>query len=50
MRAGGHCAYPLADRLGVEGAVRASLYIYNTTEEVDFFLDALREIIRYKLL
>jgi cysteine desulfurase/selenocysteine lyase len=52
VRAGGHCAYPLAHRLGLgtDGTVRVSFYIYNTVEEVDGFLDALREIVRYKLL
>jgi cysteine desulfurase/selenocysteine lyase len=50
VRAGGHCAYPLTHRLDVTGTVRASVYVYNTIAEVDFFLDALREIISYKLL
>jgi cysteine desulfurase/selenocysteine lyase len=50
VRAGGHCAYPLTHRLHVAGTVRVSLYLYNTAQEVDDFLEALREIIRYKLL
>jgi len=50
VRAGGHCAYPLTHQLRVAGTVRVSLYLYNTTQEVDDFLEALREIIRYKLL
>jgi cysteine desulfurase/selenocysteine lyase len=50
VRAGGHCAYPLTHRLHVAGTVRVSLYLYNTAGEVDDFLEALREIIRYKLL
>jgi cysteine desulfurase/selenocysteine lyase len=50
VRAGGHCAYPLTKRLQVAGTVRASMYLYNTLDEVDDFLDALREIIVYKLL
>lgn len=41
VRAGGHCAYPLAARLGVEGTIRASPYVYNTLQEVDRFLDVL---------
>jgi cysteine desulfurase / selenocysteine lyase len=45
VRAGGHCAYPLAARLGVEGTVRASPYIYNTPEEIDRFLEAVRDIV-----
>jgi cysteine desulfurase/selenocysteine lyase len=50
VRAGGHCAYPLTQRLGVAGTVRVSFYVYNTVEEVDYFVAALREIIDQKLL
>ena len=50
VRAGGHCAYPLTHRLGVRGTVRASSYIYNTIQEVDFLVSALQEIIDYQLL
>ncbi len=49
VRAGGHCAYPLADRLGVEGTVRVSFYIYNTKDEVDRFLEVLDDIVRRRL-
>ena len=50
VRAGGHCAYPLAHHMGVPGTVRVSFCVYNTLAEVDLFLDALQEIIHYKLL
>lgn len=50
VRSGGHCGYPLADRLAVEGTVRASFYIYNTEDEVERFLEILKDIIRNKLL
>ena len=50
VRAGGHCAYPLAAHLGVAGTVRASFYLYNTTEEVDYMLATLDEIIGHRLL
>lgn len=50
VRAGGHCAYPLSNRLSKEGTVRASFYIYNTMEEVDRFLKVLDNIARQKLL
>lgn len=49
VRSGGHCAYPLADRLGVEGTVRVSFYIYNTRGEVDRFLEVLDDIVRRRL-
>ena len=49
VRSGGHCAYPLADRLGVERTVRVSFYIYNTRDEVDRFLEVLENIVRRRL-
>jgi cysteine desulfurase/selenocysteine lyase len=50
VRAGGHCAYPLAARLGVDGTVRASPYIYNTVEEIERFLDVLRDIVANRIV
>lgn len=50
VRAGGHCAYPLAQRLGITGAVRASFYIYNTVEEADSLVEELQEILDHRLL
>ncbi|GAB7013073.1 SufS family cysteine desulfurase [Halolamina salina] len=41
VRAGDHCTQPLHDRLDVPGSVRASFYVYNTTEEIDRLLDAI---------
>ncbi len=41
VRAGHHCAGPLMTRLGVPATARASLYLYNTTEEIDRLADAL---------
>lgn len=46
VRAGGHCAHPLARRLGVAGTVRVSPYIYNTSEEIERFLEVLEGIVR----
>ncbi|WP_289769044.1 aminotransferase class V-fold PLP-dependent enzyme [Muribaculum intestinale] len=42
VRTGHHCAQPLMHRLGVEGVVRASFAMYNTRDEVDAFITALR--------
>jgi len=50
VRSGGHCAYPLAERLGVQGTVRASFYLYNSIAEVDRFLNVLEHIVRLRLL
>ena len=42
IRAGHHCAKPLMRRLGVAATARASFYLYNTREEVDRLVDAIR--------
>lgn len=41
IRAGHHCAQPLADLLGVAATNRASFYIYNTEAEIDRLVAAL---------
>ena len=41
IRAGHHCAQPLMRRFGVAATARASMYIYNTEEDVDALIDAL---------
>ena len=43
IRAGDHCTQPLHDTLGVAASARASFYLYNTVEEVDALVDAVRE-------
>ena len=35
VRAGHHCALPLHKELGLSATVRASLYVFNTTEDID---------------
>jgi cysteine desulfurase/selenocysteine lyase len=45
VRSGHHCCIPLMRHLGLKyGTVRASLYLYNTTEEIDKLLGALEQI------
>lgn len=46
VRAGHHCAQPLHQRFGVPASTRASLYIYNTTEDLDRFLETLHRVVR----
>ena len=41
VRAGLHCAEPLARRMGVTSSARASFALYNTKEDADAFVDAL---------
>lgn len=42
VRTGHHCAQPLMTHLGVQGTVRASFAVYNTLQEVDRFVAALK--------
>jgi cysteine desulfurase/selenocysteine lyase len=42
IRAGHHCAQPLMRCLGVSGTARASFYVYNTKDEVEALIDALK--------
>ncbi len=44
VRTGHHCAQPLMNHLGIEGTVRASFAIYNTIEECDLFIAALKRV------
>ena len=46
VRAGHHCCQPLMLRLGVPATARASVYLYNTHEEVDALGAALAEVRR----
>ena len=41
VRVGNHCAKILSEVLGVKNTCRASLYFYNTKEDVDKFVEAL---------
>lgn len=43
VRAGHHCAQPLMRQMGVSSTARASFAIYNTIEEADAFVDALKK-------
>lgn len=42
VRTGHHCAEPVMTRFGIPGTVRASFALYNTLEEVDVFVKAVR--------
>ncbi len=44
IRAGHHCAQPLHERLGVPaGTARASLYVYNTPDDIDALVKAINK-------
>ncbi len=44
MRSGFHCAQPLHEFFKLHSSVRASFYVYNTTQEIDRFMEILKEI------
>ena len=43
VRAGHHCCQPLMKWLNVTATARASFYVYNTFEDVDLFIDGLKQ-------
>jgi cysteine desulfurase/selenocysteine lyase len=44
IRSGYHCAQPLHQMLQLQSSARASFYLYNTTEEIDRFVEVLKEL------
>jgi len=46
VRTGHHCTQPIMTALGIEGTVRASLALYNTKEEIDILVDAVRKVLK----
>ncbi|MBE9050425.1 cysteine desulfurase [Nostocales cyanobacterium LEGE 11386] len=47
IRSGHHCTQPLHRYLGLPGTARASLSFYNTREEIDIFIKALKETLDF---
>lgn len=45
VRAGHHCAHPLMDALGVKGTVRISFAIYNTLDDVERLISAIKKAV-----
>jgi cysteine desulfurase/selenocysteine lyase len=46
IRAGHHCAMPLASKLGIAASARASFYLYNTKEEIDKLIEGIHKVIK----
>lgn len=46
VRTGHHCAQPLMEFFNIEGTVRASFSVYNTKEEIKYFVDSLKAVIK----
>ena len=47
VRAGHHCAWPLHRALGVQSSTRASLYLYNTADEVDALAQGIKAVQKF---
>ncbi len=45
VRTGTHCAQPLMEYLNLPGTIRASFGLYNTSEEVDLFINAVKKAV-----
>jgi cysteine desulfurase/selenocysteine lyase len=46
IRSGMHCVHSWFNAQKLGGSARASLYLYNTPEEVDFMLDKMKDIVK----
>lgn len=44
IRSGMHCAHPYYVSKGIDGSARASVYLYNSMQEMDIFTDTVRNI------
>ena len=47
LRAGHHCAQLVTKWLNVSGTLRASFYIYNTTSDVDRFVETIKKVVEF---
>ena len=45
VRTGHHCAQPLMDKLGVNGTIRASFYLYNDASDAEIFLAGIDRVL-----
>lgn len=45
VRTGHHCAQPLMDKLGVNGTIRASFYLYNDDSDAEIFLAGIDRVL-----
>ncbi|MFL2999874.1 MAG: aminotransferase class V-fold PLP-dependent enzyme [Cytophagales bacterium] len=46
LRTGHHCTQPLMDKYSLDGTARLSLAMYNSSEEVDYFIESLSNLIK----
>lgn len=45
IRSGHHCAQPLMEYYKIQGAARMSFGVYNNNNDVDYFIESLKDII-----
>ena len=50
VRSGNHCAKILLNVIGVSETIRASLYLYNTKEEIDYLIEVLKGVTLQKCI
>jgi len=43
IRAGQHCAQPIMDYLGINATARASMYLYNSKEDIDRLAESIEK-------
>lgn len=46
IRTGHHCTQPLMQRFGIKGTSRASFAVYNTKEEIDYFIESMQKVLK----
>jgi len=46
VRTGHHCTQPLMQHLKIQGTIRISFAIYNTKQEIDYFIEKLKKVIK----
>jgi cysteine desulfurase/selenocysteine lyase len=44
VRTGTHCAQPVMQHFGIDGTIRASFALYNTAEEIDALIEAVKKV------
>jgi len=47
VRAGHHCAQPIMDKLGVPATIRASIYLYNSENDLDKLVHGLKKAVKF---
>lgn len=45
VRTGHHCTQPIMEHFGIPGTVRVSFAVYNTEEEIDYFVESLKKAV-----